>query len=89
PQASGDRARLLDDLGAMAELAAQHGKRIAYEALAWAPHVNDHRDAWGLVRDVDHSALGMALDSFHSLSRGIPSSSIADIRADKLFIVQL
>lgn len=89
PQASGDRARLLDDLGAMAELAAQHGKRIAYEALAWAPHVNDHRDAWGLVRDVDHPALGMALDSFHSLSRGIPSSSLADIRADKLFIVQL
>jgi 4-hydroxyphenylpyruvate dioxygenase len=29
------------------------------------------------------------LDSFHSLSRGIPSSSIAEIRPEKLFIVQV
>lgn len=89
PQAVGDRSRLLDDLGRIAELAASHGKRIAYEALAWAPHVNDHREAWALVRDVDHASLGLTLDSFHSLSRGIPSSSIGDIRGDKLFMVQL
>ncbi len=89
PQASGERARLLDDLGRIADLAAAHGKRIAYEALAWAPHVNDHREAWALVRDVDHPALGLCLDSFHSLARGIPSSSIGDIRGDKLFMLQL
>ncbi len=89
PQASGDRARSIDDLGRIAELAGTHGKRIGYEALAWAPHVNDHREAWALVRDVDHPALGLVLDSFHSLSRGIPSSSIGDIRADKLFLIQL
>ncbi len=85
----GDRNRLIDDLGEIAMLAGEHGKRIAYEALAWGTHVNDHREAWGLVRDVDHPALGLALDSFHSLARDIPSSSIGDIRADKLFIVQL
>jgi 4-hydroxyphenylpyruvate dioxygenase len=89
PQASGDRARLVDDLGRIADLAGSHGKRIAYEALAWAPHVSDHRDAWALVRDVDHAALGLCLDSFHSLARAIPSSSIGDIRADKLFLIQL
>lgn len=89
PLASGERARLVDDLGRIAELAAAHGKRIAYEALAWAPHVNDHREAWALVRDVDHPALGLCLDSFHSLARGVPSSSIGDIRGDKLFMLQL
>lgn len=89
PDAIGDRSRLLDDLGRVADLAAEHGKRIAYEALAWAPHVSDHRDAWSLVRDVDHPALGLALDSFHSLARAIPSTSIGDIKADKLFILQL
>jgi 4-hydroxyphenylpyruvate dioxygenase len=89
PQANGQREQLVEDLSRIAELAACHGKRIAYEALAWGQHVNDHREAWGLVRDVDHPALGLALDSFHSLSRGIPSSSIGDIRPDKLFIVQL
>jgi hypothetical protein len=30
----------------------------------------------------------LTLDSFHSLSRNIPSASIGDIRAEKLFIVQ-
>ncbi|PKB13492.1 4-hydroxyphenylpyruvate dioxygenase [Novosphingobium kunmingense] len=89
PEASGERNRLVDDLGRIADLAGKHGKRIAYEALAWAPHTSDHRDAWSLVRDVDHPSLGLCLDSFHSLSRQIPSSSIGDIRGEKLFIVQL
>lgn len=89
PQAEGDRARLLADLAEAAERAGARGLRLGYEALAWGRHVNDHREAWALVRDVDHPALGLVLDSFHSLARGIPSSSIGDIRADKLFIVQV
>ena len=89
PAASADRQQILDDLHVLGELAASHGKRVAYEALAWGRHVNDHRDAWSLVRDVDHPAIGLTLDSFHSLARNVPSASIGDIRADKLFIVQL
>jgi len=89
PQSEGDRGRILTDLNEAGERAAARGLRIGYEALAWGRHVNDHREAWGLVRDVDHPALGLVLDSFHSLARGIPSSSIGDIRADKLFIVQV
>ncbi|NKJ01236.1 sugar phosphate isomerase/epimerase and 4-hydroxyphenylpyruvate domain-containing protein [Novosphingobium sp. SG707] len=88
PHAAGDRDTLLADLSRIAGIAGEHGKRIAYEALAWGTHVNDHRDAWSLVRDVDHPALGLTLDSFHSLSRNIPSASIGDIRPDKVFIVQ-
>ncbi|WP_144097597.1 bifunctional sugar phosphate isomerase/epimerase/4-hydroxyphenylpyruvate dioxygenase family protein [Croceicoccus sediminis] len=89
PIALPERQRMLDDLHELGELAARHGKRIGYEALAWGRHVNDHRDAWSLVRDVDHPAIGLVLDSFHSLARDIPSSSIGDIRAEKLFFVQL
>jgi 4-hydroxyphenylpyruvate dioxygenase len=89
PEASSDRQQMLDDLHMLGELAASHGKRIAYEALAWGRHVSDHRDAWSLVRDCDHPAIGLTLDTFHSLARKIPVSSIGDIRADKLFIVQL
>ncbi len=89
PQADADRARTIADLHDAGERAAKRGLRIGYEALAWGRHVNDHRDAWGIVRDVDHPAIGLVLDSFHSLSRRIPSSSIGDIRADKLFIVQV
>ncbi|MGE8135125.1 bifunctional sugar phosphate isomerase/epimerase/4-hydroxyphenylpyruvate dioxygenase family protein [Novosphingobium subterraneum] len=89
PIASADRAHTIADLHEAGERAAARGLRIGYEALAWGRHVNDHRDAWSIVRDVDHPAIGLVLDSFHSLSRRIPSSSIGDIRADKLFIVQV
>ena len=89
PQALGDRNRLLEDLAEAAERAGRRGLRLGYEALAWGRHVHDHREAWSLVRDADHPALGLVLDSFHSLARRVPSSSIGDIRADKLFIVQV
>jgi len=89
PHALPDRARMIDDLAELGELAVTRGKRIGYEALAWGRHIYDHRDAWALVRDVDHPAIGMVLDTFHSLARDVPISSIGDIRADKLFIVQM
>lgn len=89
PTSVGDRNVIVDDLAELGELASRHGMRIGYEALAWGRHVHDHRDAWSIVRDVDHPNIGLILDSFHSLSRNIPSSSIGDIRAEKLFLVQV
>ncbi|MDF7775598.1 TIM barrel protein [Sphingomonas sp. AOB5] len=89
PQSLGERSRILDDFAELAERAAKRGLRIGYEALAWGRHVHDHRDAWSVVRDVAHPALGLILDSFHSLSRNIPSSSIGDIDPAKLFLVQI
>ncbi|MFC3444479.1 TIM barrel protein [Sphingobium rhizovicinum] len=38
---------------------------------------------------VDHPHIGIILDSFHSLSRGIPSESIQAIPGDKIAFVQL
>jgi 4-hydroxyphenylpyruvate dioxygenase len=89
PLASDDRSQMIDDLSELGELAAKHNMRVGYEALAWGRHIWDHRDAWSLVRDVDHPNIGLILDSFHSLSRKVPSASIGDIRADKLFLVQV
>ncbi len=89
PQALDDRARMLDDLHELGERAAKRQMRIGYEALAWGRHIHDHRDAWALVRDVDHPQIGLILDSFHSLSRRVPSTSIGDIKAEKLFFVQV
>jgi 4-hydroxyphenylpyruvate dioxygenase len=89
PLASGDRSQMIDDLSELGERAAKRNMRIGYEALAWGRHVHDHRDAWALVRDVDHPNIGLILDSFHSLSRRVPSSSIGDIKPEKLFFVQV
>jgi 4-hydroxyphenylpyruvate dioxygenase len=89
PLASADRARILDDFAELGERAAQRHMRVGYEALAWGRHIHDHRDAWGIVRDVDHPNVGLILDSFHSLSRKVPSASIGDIDPAKLFLVQM
>jgi 4-hydroxyphenylpyruvate dioxygenase len=62
PIADGDRERTIADLTEAAERAAARGLRLGYEALAWGRHVHDHREAWGIVRDADHPALGLVLD---------------------------
>ena len=43
---------------------------VGYEALAWGTHVNRWRQAWDIVRRADHPALGLILDSFHTLCLG-------------------
>jgi 4-hydroxyphenylpyruvate dioxygenase len=89
PHSSPDRAQTIDDLMELGERAAARSMRVGYEALAWGQHVHDHRDAWSIVRDVNHPNIGLILDSFHSLSRNVPSASIGDIRPEKLFLVQV
>lgn len=89
PQASGDRERIIDDFRELGERAAARGVVVGYEALAWGRHVYDHRQAWEIVKAVDHPAIGILLDSFHSLARGIPNASLAEIDPAKVVFVQL
>jgi 4-hydroxyphenylpyruvate dioxygenase len=81
--------RAADDLCELGERAAKRGLRVGFEALAWGRYVNDYRDAWEIVRRANHSAIGIILDSFHTLAPGFPVSQIAAIPADKIFLVQL
>ena len=53
-----DPARAADDLRQMAEAAAARGLRIGYEALAWGRHTRYWRQAWQIVQQADHPALG-------------------------------
>jgi 4-hydroxyphenylpyruvate dioxygenase len=76
-------------LAALAELAGEHGVKVAYEALAWGKYVNDYEHAHRLVETVDHPNLGTCLDSFHILSRDWDTAPIEDINADKIFFVQV
>jgi len=89
PAALPDRGRIVDDFRELGERAAARGLRVAFEALAWGRHIRDHRDAWDVVRQVDHAAVGLALDAFSSLAPGIPIDSLSTIRCDKLFHVQI
>ncbi|WP_378946166.1 bifunctional sugar phosphate isomerase/epimerase/4-hydroxyphenylpyruvate dioxygenase family protein [Mesorhizobium sp. ANAO-SY3R2] len=89
PVSLGGIDRAAADFRELGERAAKRGLRVGYEALAWGKHVNDHRDAWEIVRRADHPNIGLILDSFHTLARRIEVSSIRSIPKDKIFIVQL
>ena len=89
PEALGGVDRAAADFAELGERAASRGLRVGYEALAWGRHVNDHRDAWEIVRRADHPSVGLILDSFHTLGRGIDPESIRSIPGDRIFFVQL
>ena len=89
PKALGGIDRAAGDLNALGDVAAEHGLRVGYEALAWGTHVNDHRDAWEIVRRADHPSIGLIVDSFHTLGRKLSPESVRRIPGDKIFFVQL
>ncbi|MFF1383735.1 bifunctional sugar phosphate isomerase/epimerase/4-hydroxyphenylpyruvate dioxygenase family protein [Arthrobacter sp. NPDC058288] len=78
-----------EQLARLAGLAADHGVKVAYEALAWGKYVNDYEHAHRLVETVDHPNLGTCLDSFHILSRDWDTAPIESFSADKIFFVQV
>lgn len=89
PKALGGIDRAADDFAELGERAAARNMRVGYEALAWGKHINDHRDAWEIVRRADHPNIGLILDSFHTLGRGIDPETIRRIPGDKIFFIQL
>lgn len=78
-----------EQLGLLADLAGQHGVKVAYEALAWGKYVSDYEHAHRLVEAVDHPNLGTCLDSFHILSRDWDTAPIEAFNPDKIFFVQV
>lgn len=89
PQTADDDALAAEQLGLLADAAADHGVRIAYEALAWGAAVNTYQHSWSIVRAADRPNLGLCLDSFHILARDGDPAGIAQIPGDKIFFLQL
>ena len=85
----GEPERSAADLAELADIAAQRGYRIGYEALAWGRHVKDWMQAWDLVSRADKQNLGIVLDSFHICVRNNPIAPIADLPAGKTALVQI
>jgi len=86
---SSDPDLAAEQLSRVAELAAQRGCRVAYEAIAWARHVRRWSEAWDIVRRADHPALGLCLDGFHIDAVGDSPAGIAAIPAERIFIAQV
>lgn len=89
PDAVDDDELAAEQLRLLASRAAEHGIKIAYEALAWGRHVDEYLHSWRIVRMADHPNLGVCLDSFHILSRGSDPGGIEAIPGEKIFYLQL
>jgi 4-hydroxyphenylpyruvate dioxygenase len=89
PDAVDDDDLAAEQLAALAARAADHGLRIAYEALGWGRFVNTYEHSWRIVRRAAHPALGLCLDSFHVLSRGSDLAAIRTVPGSKIFFLQL
>ncbi|MFL5254713.1 MAG: bifunctional sugar phosphate isomerase/epimerase/4-hydroxyphenylpyruvate dioxygenase family protein [Rhodopila sp.] len=89
PAVQNDDSRAAADLAEMAERAAKRGLRVGFEALAWGRHVNRWRHAWKIVQQASHPALGLILDSFHTLAVRDDLAGLSDVPAEKIFFVQL
>lgn len=89
PACIDDPARAAADLREMAERAARRGLRVGYEALAWGRNTKLWRQAWDIVSRADHPALGLIVDSFHTLSLKDDPAGIAGLPGEKIFFVQL
>jgi 4-hydroxyphenylpyruvate dioxygenase len=89
PEALSGMDRLAADFAELGERAGRRGLRVGYEALAWGRHVLDYRDAWEVVRRANRPEVGIVLDSFHILARGLDLAAIGTIPRDKIAIVQM
>jgi 4-hydroxyphenylpyruvate dioxygenase len=87
--AAGDDARASADLAELGARAARRSLRVGYEALSWGRHVQTWSHAWRLVKAANHPAVGIILDSYHTLALGDDPTGIASLPADRIFFVQL
>src|SRR5437588_6997924 len=89
PDAINDDQLAAADLRTLAERAARRGLRIGYEALSWGRHVRTFGHAWRLVEAAKHPALGLVIDSFHTLALEDDDTPIATLPGDRVFFVQI
>lgn len=86
---SGDVGRIVGDLRQLGDIAARYGRRVAWEPICWGRWVKDYRQAWEIVKTVDHPAIGLVLDCFHIFTLDLPVDAIATIDREKIFLVEV
>ncbi len=89
PAALDDDARAAADLREMAGRAASRGLRIGFEALSWGRHIRLWGHAWRIVQQAAHPALGLIVDSFHTLALRDDPAGLAAVPGERIFFVQL
>jgi len=84
-----DWKRAVASIRALGDLAKSEGVRIGYEPMCFSEWINDYRLGWKLIKEVDHSHVGMVLDTAHIFLPGHPLDGISDIPGDKIFLAEI
>jgi len=87
--ATGERAKLVQDLRKLAMLAIPKNIKIAFEALSWGRNINEFPQAWDIVAEADMPNLGLGFDSFHMFATKTPMDELEMLDPAKIFLVQL
>lgn len=80
---------LTADLAELVNRVGKAGCRAALIALPWAHHTRTEMEALALVETIDSPYLGLALNSFFSLSDGSQAARLRTIPGERIFHVQL
>ncbi|GAA0514029.1 hypothetical protein GCM10009414_24400 [Tatumella terrea] len=81
--------KIVSDLQWLTEQAVGRNLRIAYEAMCWSTCVNTTPEALKIINEVDSPALGLVIDAFHIFALQRTVADLAEIPAEKIFLVQL
>jgi len=84
-----DPDRAAADLAALADLAAERGLRLGYEALATSAVVRSYVDAWRIVEKANRPNLGLVLGAVHSVAAGADFAALEAIDPARIFLVHL
>ncbi|MBO0734986.1 MAG: sugar phosphate isomerase/epimerase [Alphaproteobacteria bacterium] len=82
-------AQAVADLQAIGELGRANSVRIAFEPICYGSWINTYVKGWELVRDADHSHVGLVLDAAHIFLPESPLEPIEQIPGHKIFLVEL
>lgn len=89
PHAINDLSRSAAQMFIAADLAAKRGFKIGFEALSWGTHINRFDEAYAVIEEANHPALGLVVDSFHTLALPHDWSSLSNLKGNKIFFAQL
>lgn len=87
--ASGEPAKVAQDLAKLATLGVPLNVRVGFEALSWGRNISEYQQAWEVVEMADHANLGVVIDSFHMLANKAELDTIGQIPWNKIAMVQL
>jgi 4-hydroxyphenylpyruvate dioxygenase len=84
-----DPRRAAADLARLADMAAERGLRVGYEALVTSAQVKTYAQAWQIVQLAARPNLGLVINAIHSFAADAGLDGLADIGMDRVFLVHL